>query len=204
MSRKGTNIPFRGIIPKTKGVKGLSELIGNTGILEIQELAFLTALPEPYRTILVYAIFMIMAFFACVLLAWVLKFLLKFIFHQIRFFACLIIAILLIGSFLIKSAVAPIQCFFEETGVGNAMALAVDKFKGLYSDAAPLLAWRFTDITEQTNDAMSAFEEHEEEQQDEAADKVRIRIDYLPAGSVVVVYDKEKQSFSIDKSIGDD
>lgn len=181
----------------------MSELINNTGILEIQELAFLAAMPEPYRTILVYAIFIAMAFVACMLLAWVLKFLLKFIFHQIRFFVCLVVAILLIGSFLIKSAIAPVQSFLAETGVGDAMALAVDKFKGLYSDSAPLLAWRFTDITEETKDAMSAFEEDEEGQSGES-DEVRIRIDYLPAGSVVVVYDKAEQTFSMDKNIGDD
>lgn len=182
-------------------MRGLSELLNNSGILEINELAFLAQIPEPYRTILVYALFIAMAFVACILLAWVLKFLLKFIFHQIRFFACLIIALVLIGSFLVKSAVAPFQYFLEETGVGDAMALAVDQFKGLYSSAAPLLAWRFTDITKETDDAMSAFEEHEEERTDE--DEVRIRIDYLPAGSVVVVYDKKNQTFSVDKNIGD-
>jgi len=184
-------------------VKGLRELLNSTGLLEIPQLSFLADIPEPYRTILVYAVFIAMAFLACVLLAWVLRFLLKFIFHQIRFVACLIVAIMLIGSFLIKSAVAPFQCFLEESGAGDAMALAVEQFKGLYSSAAPLLAWRFTDITGKTEEAMAAFESSEEEQGQEE-DKVRIRIDYLPAGSVVVVYDKKHQTFSIDKNIGDE
>lgn len=181
----------------------LSELINNTGILEIQELAFLVSIPEPYRTILVYVIFIAFAFVACILLAWVLKFVLKFIFHQIRFIVCLVIAILLVGAFLIKSAIAPVQSFIEESGVADVMALTVDNFKGLYSDSAPLLAWRFTDITAETEEVMSAFEENEE-QQIEKQDEVRIRIDYLPAGSVVVVYDKNDNTFSIDKNIEDE
>lgn len=180
----------------------MKELLSGSGIWDIQELSFLLNLPDPYRTILVYGIFIVMAFLACVVLAWVLKFLLKFIFHQIRFVACLLIAILLIGSFLVKSAVAPFQCFVDETGVGDAMALAVEQFKGLYSDAAPLLAWRFTDITDKTRAAMAAFED-EDESEDQKENQIRIRIDYLPAGSVVVVYDKKHQTFTIDKNIGD-
>jgi len=181
----------------------MSDIISNAGALQLPGMSFVSSIPEPWRTVAVYAIFIVLAFVACVVLAAVLKFVLKFIFHQIRFFICLVIAILLIGGFLIKSAVAPVQSFIEETGVNDAMALAVDKFKGLYSGSEPLLAWRFTDITNETDDAMSAFEDSSEEQNEES-DKVRIRIDYLPAGSVVVVYDKTTHTFSIDKDISDE
>lgn len=41
------------------------------------------------------------------------------------------------------------------------MTEIVDQFKGFYSDALPLLAWRFTDISD-------------------SEDETRVRIEYLP------------------------
>lgn len=140
---------------------------------------------------------------ACMALGAVLKFILKFIFKQIKFVICLIIAVVLVGGFVLKSAIAPIQRFAKETGVADAMAVIADEFKGIYSGELPVLAWRFTDVTEESDSQMDIFEDEGEDsaQGEEESNEVRVRIDYLPFGSSVVVYDRDSGEIRIEKPI---
>ena len=157
---------------------------------------------ETLLTVGTYALLIALAFFACCAAAAVLKFILKFIFRQVRFFVCLLLALALLGSFLIKSAIAPVRQTLEDSGVAQIMDSAVEQFKGLYSRTLPLLAWRFTDVTKETAAQDDYFEPDESGDPSEETDKtVRIRVDYLPVGSIVLAYDRATGSFSIEKPL---
>ena len=160
---------------------------------------------ETLMTVGTYALLILLAFFACCAVASVLKFLLRFIFRQIRFVICLVIVVILLGSFLIKSAVAPVRQTMESSGITEIMDSAVEQFKGFYSKTLPLLAWRFTDVTDETAAQEDYFEPDEAPSSQEADEKtVRIRVDYLPAGSIVLSYDRETGAFSIEKPLKED
>lgn len=174
-------------------LNGLTEIINR---IEMPQLDFLTGIPEPYRTILFYAILAIGAVVVCLVVGFVLKLLLKILFKPIKFAFCAVLVFVLLGIFLVKSAISPIQSFVEESGVGEVMAVIVDEFKGLYSQAEPLLAWRFTDVTEENTVQAQVFGENAEQ------GKTYIRIDYLPAGSVVVEYDQNTGEAQVVKEIG--
>ena len=112
---------------------------------------------------------------------------------------------ILLGSFLIKSAVAPVRQTMESSGITEIMDSAVEQFKGFYSKTLPLLAWRFTDVTDETAAQEDYFEPDEAPSSQEADEKtVRIRVDYLPAGSIVLSYDRETGAFSIEKPLKED
>ena len=150
--------------------------------------------PEAVKSI----IMILLLVLACMVIGAVLKFLLKFIFKQIKFVICLGIAIVLLGGFVLKSAIAPIQNFAKETGVADVMATVANEFKGLYSGELPLLAWRFTDVTEEATAQTGIFEEQEGEEDE---DEVHIKIDYLPFGSTVIVYDRATGEIRTEKPI---
>ena len=133
-------------------------------------------------TILVYAALILLAVLACTVVAAVIKFVLRFFVRQIKFVVCFVVALCLIGGLLLKLAVKPIQNVFGGDVPLEGMTEIVDQFKGFYYDALPLLAWRFTDISD-------------------SEDETRVRIEYLPLGSIEVVYDRQDHTFSIDKPL---
>ena len=170
-------------------MSSLPEIVNS---IEMPQLDFLLEIPEPFRAILFYVILIVGFVLACCVLGFLLKLLIKIIFKPIKFLFCAVVVFVVLGVFLVKSAVSPIQNFVEESGVGDVMAVVVNQFKGLYSSEEPLLAWRFTDVTEE-NQEISGIEG------EQSGGKTYIRIDYLPAGSVVVEYDPSTQTAQVVK-----
>lgn len=129
--------------------------------------------------------------FLCIIIAGIIKFVLRFFFKKIKFIFCLALVILAIILFSGTVAMKPFQNISKESGTG-VMQQATEQFKGFYSDKLPLLAWRFTQLNNDNADTASG-----ETVPNKNSEPVFIRVDYLPVGEIVLQYNTETKKFSV-------
>lgn len=168
--------------------------------------SFLSSSYAPYIVILILILIIIS------LVATIIRVILRSFIRRIKYSVAFFITLGLFAFFIGKSFVSPFTSASKNSLVSErAITDAVSSFKGVYNKQLPLVAWKFKELNASSN-ANSDMDQLVDQVFDDAstasssgkstgADPILIRISYFPLGSVVVSYNIQSNTFSLEKGL---
>lgn len=160
-----------------------------------------TLLALPFVPVILLVLFVILV---AAIIGGLLKGIIRILFAPVRFLLCFAIVLLIIGFVAYSLFNHPILPTPEKNWEGEAIALhneeialeeVAERFKGVFNQELPLLAWRMYPEENQKGTAEGLY-------QLGAVQPVTIRIQYLPIGSMTVQYDPLTGKISILEGLG--
>lgn len=158
--------------------------------------AWMSFLGLPFSGVLITLLAFIIV---CMFLSFILRLITRWFFRPLKMAACFVIGTLVISGI---SAV-----FFQHpivSGSQNQVMLdkAKDEFSGIYSKQLPLIAWRIREPKKQETTTLSDSNEVVllPGVNDSGQSKLQVEVSYLPFGKLLLSYDAQNGSFSIDPS----
>ena len=162
-----------------------------------------TALALPFVPMILLILFVVLV---AMLVGAILKGIIRILFAPVRFVFCVAVVLLLIGLVAYSLFNNPILPNPERDEEGEAITLhneeialeeVAERFKGVFSDDLPLLAWRMDIVKGEDNVPEGMYQLN-------ATPPVTVRIQYLPIGSLTVQYNQMTGKISIVEGLGEE